>query len=664
MARIALIDPIGRAVTTVEAVLGRSHDIVVRPRIHAPGDVELVIADLRPAELADQATLRSLASFGPVLLLVDRSQPIPPAVEESAELNILRKPFDAFELRLRVDKLLEIARTAGDGAHAAAVPGRDHEDETWLEFPFVPAPAGAVLRRGARLTAPLWILGEPGCGRRRVALAVCGIGRPAPRVVTLYADQRLEDVLLREHGGDPYALIVPEIEQRSLVEQERLASMLAGPRDFRLICTSIDDPAEAVVAGEFSRSLYQHLIGLAVQIQPLRERPITIPPLVQALSRSIVRSLGCVGEVSFSPDAMARLQTYMWPGNLTELESVLVRTLTTVGEIDSSGRTIGAEELLFTPDDTFGSRGAGRIGRTGGDISRLPIAGELSRFTNHSDDSPAETAAEPRRTIRWPNSDRADEVEQAAVASREPEAEPARGHDSIEQIVVGLAHDLRNPMVAIKTFAGVLAAGEAAGDSAKELGTMASEACDRIGSHLEALQEYSDFDEPKIVAMDLLESIRGVVAEMSTKDSKRVRVEVEGEAPIRGDRDQLRFVVENLLEAALSEGADGEVVRVYTTQPTQVPRVGPAPSGDVASAHADALVFEVATGKGPVAKLRKFVRSDDGPPSWRVLLARTLAERNGCGVDVELAEDTVKILCRLPGGEEETRGEQTSRFNR
>jgi hypothetical protein len=40
MARIALIDPVGRAVTTVEAVLGRNHDIVVRPRIHAPGDVE------------------------------------------------------------------------------------------------------------------------------------------------------------------------------------------------------------------------------------------------------------------------------------------------------------------------------------------------------------------------------------------------------------------------------------------------------------------------------------------------------------------------------------------------------------------------------------------------------------------------------------------------
>jgi len=654
MARIALIDPIGRAVTTVEAVLGRSHDIVVRARIHAPGDVELVIADLRPAELADQATLRSLASFGPVLLLVDRHQPIPPAVEESAELNVLRKPFDAFELRLRVDKLLEIARNSGGGA-ALPPPGRDHEDGTWLEFPFVPAPAGAVLRRGARLSAPLWILGEPGCGRRRVAMAVCGVARPAPRVVTLHPDERLETVLLREHGDGPYALIVPEVERRSLVEQERLASMLAGPRDFRLICTSVDDPAEAVLAGEFSRSLYQHLIGLAVQIPPLRERPITIAPLVQALTRSIVRSLGSVGEVSFSPDAMARLQTYMWPGNLVELESVLVRTLTMVGDIDASGRTIEADELLFTPDESFGARGGARPGHAGGEISRLPVQNEPARFARRDEFEPS---------ARLDDDAVAEGADDEGAAADPASTAAAARDNSIEQIVVGLAHDLRNPMVAIKTFAGVLAAGEAAGDSARELGELASQACDRIGRHLEALQEYSDFVEPQPVPMDLLDCVRGVVAEMNAEDSARVWVEPDGEAPISGDRDQLRFVLESLLDAALAEAADGETVRVFATQPREVPRLGAGPSVVTASAHADALVFEIATGRGPAAKLRKFVRSDDGPPSWRVLLARTLAERNGCGVDVEYAGDTVRILCRLPGGEEETRGEQTSRFNR
>jgi DNA-binding NtrC family response regulator len=657
MARIALIDPIGRAVTTVEAVLGKAHDLVVRARIHAPGDVELVIADLRPAELADQATLRSLASFGPVLLLVDRSQPIPPAVEESTELNILRKPFDAFELRIRVDKLLETARAAGSERDAPLTLGRDQEDNAWLEFPFVPAPAGAVLRRGARLSAPLWILGETGCGRRRIAMAVCGTARPVPRIVTLYPDERLEAVLLREHGSDPYALVVPEIEQRPLLEQERLASMLAGPRDFRLICTSIDDPAEAVLSGDFSRSLYQRLIGLAVQVPPLRERPITIPPLVQALSHTIVRSLGATGDISFSPDAMARLQTYMWPGNLVELESVLVRTLTMVGEIDESGLTIEADQLLFTADETIGGLGAVPVG---GEIVRLPVQGPRRRVVFSDDGVHTVDADEPEQGT----ASRAADSNEGADEQAQRKAAAARRDDSIEQVVAGLAHDLRNPMVAIKTFAGVMAAGEAAGESARELGQLASDACDRIGRHLEALQEYSGFDEPQLVAMDLLDCVRGVVAEMDTDDSKRVWVDADGEAPTSGDRDQLRFVMENLLDAALAEGVGGETVRVFATQPREVPRVGAAPPDGQTAVQGHALVFEVASGGGPIAKLRKFVRSGDGPPSWRVLLARTLAERNGCVVDVELADDAVRIVCRLRAREEESRGEQTSRFNR
>ncbi len=114
----------------------------------------------------------------------------------------------------------------------------------------------------------------------------------------------------------------------------------------------------------------------------------------------------------------------------------------------------------------------------------------------------------------------------------------------------------------------------------------------------------------------------------------------------------------------MAEAADGEAVRVFATRPREVPRVGAVPPGGERPTEGHTLVFEIATGGGPVAKLRKFVRSDDGPPSWRVLLARTLAERNGCVVDVEFAEDTVRIVCRLRGGEEETRGEQTSRINR
>jgi hypothetical protein len=142
-----------------------------------------------------------------------------------------------------------------------------------------------------------------------------------------------------------------------------------------------------------------------------------------------------------------------------------------------------------------------------------------------------------------------------------------------------------------------------------------------------------------------------------------VWVEAEGEVVARADREQMRFAIDHLLAAALAEAGQGRTVRVYTTPPREVPRVGTGAQAGPKITRGGALVFEIAAGRGPVAQLRKFVRSESGTPSWRVLLARTLAERNGCDVDVEFAEDAVRIRCLLPGGEEKTRGEQTSRFS-
>lgn len=601
MARIALIDPSGRIATTVEAILGRAHEIIVRPRVHAPGDAELVIADLRPSELADQSTIRSLVSFGPVLLLVDKVQPIPPGIDERPDLSVLRKPFDAFELRLKVDRLVQAV-----AAPARQAPWREEDDRVWLEFPYVPVTAGAVLRRAARMEAPLWIMGEAGCGRRRIAMAVARVALPAMRVVTVFPDERLGAVLEREGGERPFALLVPEIDQRPLLEQERLAAIAAGPRGFRLIATSVDDPAEAVLEGSFSRNLYQHLIGLAVQISPLRERTLAIPPLVQALTHRIARGLGIDGDLSFSPDAMARLQTYMWPGNLVELESVLNRTLAFLGDSELGGRTVEADELMFTPVDSSRPRPASPVVAPLGDITRR----DDSR--DEQGHSPAANEAPPQRAL--------------------------------EQVMAGLAHDLRNPMVTIKTFAGAISGGSAADESTRELGSLASDACDRIDGYLEALQDYSDFGDPRPRRLDALGVLRSAIQELPPEVGGRFEVEAEGSREITCDAEQFRFVIDNLVEASLGEIGPDQRVRVHLSS-------------------RDAITFEIPTGRGPVTKLRLLVGGDEETASWRILLARAVAERNGCGVEVDDAGSTRTIRCVLPRGEA-TRGEQTGRINR
>jgi DNA-binding NtrC family response regulator len=617
MARIALIDPSGRAATTVEAVLGRAHEIVVRPRIHAPGDVELVIADLKHSELADRGTLRSLCSFGPVLLLVDRNDPVPPAIEESRNLHVLRKPFDGFELRLIVDRMLG-ARPPAPGRERGAF--NEDEESSWLEFPFVPAPAGAVLRKVARLSAPLWILGEPGCGRRRVAAAVCRAARPAMRLVALYPDERLHEVLEREAGGERFALLVTEVEQRPLMEQERLAAVLSGIRSFRLIATSVDDPAERVVRGEFSRTLYRHLEALAVQVSPLRERPIAIPPLVQALARRIARNLGSDGELSFSPAAMGRLQTYMWPGNLVELEAVLLRTLTFLADSTLDGRVIEEHEILFTAEDALRPRTP---------VRQPPMRGELGRFPSRADDARQPKAGSAAEGFSFAPS---------AAVGAEFTADPV-----FESIVAGLAHDLRNPMTTIKTFAGAISAGNMAADTARELGERVSEECDRLNACLEDLERYGGFGQPARERVDFAALVRQAVSDRDVGGECRVEVSGGGSVEMMGDPFQLRFVADNVLDAAREELGPGAKVQVGVRSPNEV-------------------TVEVASGQGPVTKLRRLSEAGDDALSWRIQLARAVAARNGCVVEVKSAGDGLKTVCRPQGGE--VRGQQTSRINR
>jgi signal transduction histidine kinase len=464
------------------------------------------------------------------------------------------------------------------------------------------------------MSAPLWIFGEPGCGRRRVATAVCRAALPPLRIVTLYPDEQLTPVLEREAEGGRFALLVPEIEQRPLLEQERLAAVLSAPRAFRLIATSIDDPAGRVIEGTFSRTLYQHLIGLAVQVSALRERPLQIPPLVQALTRKISRSLGLGDDISFSPDAMAKLQTYMWPGNLVELESVLNRTLAFLPGADADGRTIEVDDLLFTPQDAFGVK---------------PVDARVASVSSFPEPGPER---EPESGSEAPSG--ADEPRSGDAG---PEADE---RVDFEQIVAGLAHDLRNPMVAIKTFAGTIAADEGGG-----LGALAGDACERIDGYLEALREYAEFEAPREEKVQLASLIGEAVSELSATEPMRAVMDGGIDLEAVCDPHQMRFVFENLLAAAVEEAAAGEAVRIRSGSSRQIE-------------------FEARIGDGPSATLRKVLEAGARPVSWRILLARAIARRNGFSVDVDLTDGAMSIRCRLSGGEEKTRGQQTNRFSR
>ena len=102
-------------------------------------------------------------------------------------------------------------------------------------------------------------------------------------------------------------------------EVRALGSDQTRHTDVRIIAACNRPLRQLVAEGKFRQDLYYRLRGFELRIPPLRERPEDIPPLVAHLldkyASKVSRKFAGV-----TPEAMARLCAYDFPGNVRELE--------------------------------------------------------------------------------------------------------------------------------------------------------------------------------------------------------------------------------------------------------------------------------------------------------------------------------------------------------
>jgi two-component system response regulator FlrC len=127
------------------------------------------------------------------------------------------------------------------------------------------------------------------------------------------------------------------------VLQERKITRLGGESavsvDVRVVAATNKDLRQAIDAREFREDLYFRISTFRLRIQPLRERPLDIMPLVmQSLARHGDSGL----PYSVTAEAQQLLQAYPWPGNVRELENVVQRAV-----VLCTGQTITPAHLLF-----------------------------------------------------------------------------------------------------------------------------------------------------------------------------------------------------------------------------------------------------------------------------------------------------------------------------
>jgi transcriptional regulator with PAS, ATPase and Fis domain len=141
---------------------------------------------------------------------------------------------------------------------------------------------------------------------------------------------------------------------RAIQEREirRVGEVRDVAVDVRLIAASNRDPQRAVADGILREDLFYRLNVIPIDLPPLRERREDLPLLVAHFIAKIGGTLG-KDVRGFTPQALAALERYRWPGNIRELENVVERAM-----VLGSGDLIDVDAL---PDTLREPSGQGTV---------------------------------------------------------------------------------------------------------------------------------------------------------------------------------------------------------------------------------------------------------------------------------------------------------------
>lgn len=156
------------------------------------------------------------------------------------------------------------------------------------------------------------------------------------------------------------------------MEFERVGGKDRVKVNARIIAATNKDLRKMVQEGTFRDDLFYRLNIVSIHIPPLRERREDLAPLVEYLLRKANRELH-KQIAGVSEEMMDIFRRYSWPGNIRELENLLVRAA-----VVAKGQVLGKEDfpdLMEEKQDT--GAGAGIVGNEPGRMLTLDEVEEI-----------------------------------------------------------------------------------------------------------------------------------------------------------------------------------------------------------------------------------------------------------------------------------------------
>jgi len=188
------------------------------------------------------------------------------------------------------------------------------------------------LERIAGMRTPVVLIGEPGCGIEICARVLHARNTQwvTPETSAQLASEPIE-LLNKARDG---TLFVHDVAGLTRAEQKGMLLLLAKvPRyNTRVVCGASRPLADIAAEGVFDAQLYELLSTMTITIPSLRQHRDDIPEIAGLILARMIEARE-IAPRQLSIAALNALRNFDWPGNLTQLESV-VRTLAQTAQGD------------------------------------------------------------------------------------------------------------------------------------------------------------------------------------------------------------------------------------------------------------------------------------------------------------------------------------------
>jgi len=322
--------------------------------------IDLLLTDIRMPGLSGDELLgriRELRPEVPVIIITAFG-----SVEQAVDLvkagafQYLTKPFDTDDLLQTVSNALE--KTISQREQARLRRQIPVKPELIIGASRQMQELFKLINRAARSTSTVLITGESGTGKELVARSIHQMSHREGAFIAVNCAAIPAELMESElfgHTGQAFTgarqaraglfesadngtIFLDEIGEMPVALQPKLLRVLQEGTvrrvghdrereiNLRVIAATNRDLEKEVREGRFREDLYWRLNVIHLHLTPLRERPFDIPLLVEHFINKIAEKSGRP-PLNVTPETLAILTAYQWPGNARELENAIERAV-------------------------------------------------------------------------------------------------------------------------------------------------------------------------------------------------------------------------------------------------------------------------------------------------------------------------------------------------